>query len=410
MPTFAYVARDAAGKTHRGRAEADNERNLQKRLRESGYFVTEIKRERDAAQAGRKKAGFLTGFQKVKLNHLSLFCRQFATMINAGVSLVRCLAVLEQQTPSARMRQIIRELQTDVEAGEMLSRSMAKHPRVFDNLFIGLVRAGEVGGVLDETLERLSGFLEKIVEMRRKIKAAMTYPIIVFIVAILIVNGLVIFILPKFMEIFKEFKVEMPAPTQFLMDLSAFMRSRNGVIAMIVGPIVAYLLFRAFIRTKFGRRVWDWVKLKVPVFGKLNHNLSVSRFARTLSTLLGSGVPILQAMETTAGAVNNEIVAQAIMDSRASIREGERIGDPLEKSKLFPPMVVQMIAIGEETGTLDSMLGKVADYYESEVDAQLQSLAAAIEPLMIVFLGFIVGFIVISMFLPLLSIISNLSQ
>jgi type IV pilus assembly protein PilC len=383
---------------------------LHKRLRESGYFVNEIKRERDAAQAGRKKAGFLTGFQKVKLNHLSLFCRQFATMINAGVSLVRCLAVLEQQTPSARMRQIIRELQTDVEAGEMLSRSMAKHPRVFDNLFIGLVRAGEVGGVLDETLERLSGFLEKIVEMRRKIKAAMTYPIIVFIVAILIVNGLVIFILPKFMEIFKEFKVEMPAPTQFLMDLSAFMRSRNGVIAMIVGPIVAYLLFRAFIRTKFGRRIWDWLKLKVPVFGKLNHNLSVSRFARTLSTLLGSGVPILQAMETTAGAVNNEIVAQAIMDSRASIREGERIGDPLEKSKLFPPMVVQMIAIGEETGTLDSMLGKVADYYESEVDAQLQSLAAAIEPLMIVFLGFIVGFIVISMFLPLLSIISNLSQ
>lgn len=410
MPTFAYVARDAAGKTHRGRAEAENERNLQKRLRESGYFVTEIKRERAAAAPGQKKRSFLTGFQKVKLNHLSLFCRQFATMINAGVSLVRCLAVLEQQTPSARMREIIRELQTDVESGEMLSKSMAKHPRVFDNLFIGLVRAGEVGGVLDETLERLSQFLEKIVEMRRKIKAAMTYPIIVFIVAILIVNGLVIFILPKFMEIFKEFKVDMPAMTQFLMDLSSFMRSKQGIVTLVVAPIVVYILFRAFIRTKWGKRIWDWMKLKFPVFGKLNHNLAISRFARTLSTLLTSGVPILQAMETTAGAVNNDIVSDAIMDSRASIREGERIGDPLEKSRLFPPMVVQMIAIGEETGTLDNMLGKVADYYESEVDAQLQSLASAIEPLMIVFLGFIVGFIVIAMFLPLISIISSLSQ
>ncbi|MCS6859498.1 MAG: type II secretion system F family protein [Abditibacteriales bacterium] len=408
MPTFAYVARDAAGRIHRGRAEADNERNLQKRLRESGYFVTEIRRE-SVAKPGQRK-GFLTTFQKVKLHHLALFCRQFATMINAGVSLVRCLAVLEQQTPSARMRQIIRELQTDVEAGEMLSKSMAKHPRVFDNLFIGLVRAGEVGGVLDETMERLSQFLEKIVEMRRKIKSAMTYPIIVFIVALLIVNGLVIFILPKFMEIFKEFKVDMPAMTQFLMDVSNFMRSKQGVITLVVAPIVAYILFRAFIRTKWGKRIWDWMKLKFPVFGKLNHNLAIARFARTLSTLLTSGVPILQAMETTAGAVNNDIVADAIMESRASIREGERIGDPLEKSKLFPPMVVQMIAIGEETGTLDNMLGKVADYYESEVDAQLQSLASAIEPMMIVFLGFIVGFIVIAMFLPLISIISQLSQ
>lgn len=408
MPTFAYVARDAAGRTHRGRAEADNERNLQKRLRESGYFVTEIKREA-VAKPGQKK-GFLTAFQKVKLHHLSLFCRQFATMINAGVSLVRCLAVLEQQTPSARMRQIIRELQTDVEAGEMLSKSMAKHPRVFDNLFIGLVRAGEVGGVLDETLERLSQFLEKIVEMRRKIKSAMTYPIIVFIVALLIVNGLVIFILPKFMEIFKEFKVDMPAMTQFLMDLSNFMRSKQGVITLVVAPIVAYILFRAFIRTKWGKRIWDWMKLKFPVFGKLNHNLAIARFARTLSTLLTSGVPILQAMETTAGAVNNDIVADAIVESRASIREGERIGDPLEKSRLFPPMVVQMIAIGEETGTLDSMLGKVADYYESEVDAQLQSLASAIEPMMIVFLGFIVGFIVIAMFLPLIKLMEGVGE
>jgi type IV pilus assembly protein PilC len=408
MPTYAYVARDAAGKIHRGRAEAENERNLQKRLRESGYFVTEMKREQAAAKAGQKRS-VLTAFQRVKLNHLALFCRQFATMINAGVSLVRCLAVLEQQTASPRLKQIIRELQTDVEAGEMLSRSMAKHPRVFDNLFVGLVRAGEVGGVLDETLQRLSDFLEKVVEMRRKIKAAMTYPIIVFIVALLIVNGLVIFILPKFMEIFKEFKIDLPAPTKFLMDLSEFMRSKQGLITLVIAPIVGYVLFRQFIRTKFGKRAWDWAKLKIPVFGKLNHNLALARFSRTLSTLLSSGVPILQAMETTAGAVNNEIVSEAIMNSRASIREGERIGDPLEKSRLFPPMVVQMISIGEETGTLDNMLGKVADYYESEVDAQLQSLASAIEPMMIVFLGGVVGFIVISMFLPLIAIISSLS-
>lgn len=405
MPTFAYVAKDKAGKIHRGRKEANNEKELTKQLQETGYWVQSVTKE----GAKGKKKNPLTRFKKIKLNDLAIFCRQFATMINAGVSLVRCLSVLEQQTTNSRLKEVVRDVQNRVEAGETLSRSMMYHNNVFSNLFIGLVRAGEVGGVLDETLDRLAHFLESDLRLRSKIKAAMTYPVLVMCMAFLIVTGLVVFIIPKFIEIFKDFNVQMPAPTQLLITISNNSRTPVGMFTIICGPPLIKFSWGKFIKTKFGKRLWDKWKKKLPVFGKLGKNIAVARFCRTLATLLTSGVPILQAMETVANAIDDEVFTDVIMNARTRIREGDPIGEPLEKSKMFPPMVIQMINIGEETGALDQMLGKVADFYEQEVESQLESLAAALEPLMIVMLGGIVGFIVIAMFMPLIAIINQLS-
>jgi type IV pilus assembly protein PilC len=409
MAVFTYVAKDALGKVYKGQSEAENEQMLVRRLRERGFWVQKVSEERaaPAERAVQPKRGFHI-FGRVSGRDLAMFCRQFATMMNAGVSLVRCLAVLEEQTSSLRLREIIRDIQASVESGETLSRALTKYPGVFTNLFVGLVRAGEVGGVLDETLNRLATFLEEDQRLKRRIKSAMTYPALVVVFAIGIVLGLVTFIIPRFMELFTELGVkELPAPTQILVNFSNFTKSKWYVV--LVGIVLLWTAFTRYIRTRTGKRQWDWLKLRIPVFGKLNHKVAIARFSRTLGTLLVSGVPILQALETVAGALDNDIIGDAVMAARAAIREGERIGDPLAKSGLFPPMVVQMISIGEETGSLDAMLSKVADFYENEVEATLQSLTAALEPVMIVFLGGIVGFIVISMFLPLVAIINTLA-
>jgi type IV pilus assembly protein PilC len=407
MPTFAYVAKDKAGKITRGRREADNEKVLTKQLQDQGFWVTQVTKE--GASGTKKKQSPLARFKKVKLKDKSIFARQFAVMINAGVSLVRALSVLQTQTVNTRLRDIIKDVQDRVEAGETLSRSLMYHNDIFDNLFIGLVRAGEVGGVLDETLDRLSQFLESDLRLKQKIKAAMTYPVLVCVVAFLIVTGLVTLVVPKFIDIFKDFKVEMPAMTQILISTSKFMTSKEGALILCVGIPMVMFAFKKFIKTKFGKRLFDRYKMKAPVFGKLSHNIAVARFCRTLGTLLQSGVPILQALETVAHAIDNDIFTEVIMGARARVREGDPIGVPLEKSKMFPPMVIQMISIGEETGALDQMLSKVADFYEAEVEVQLESLAAAIEPLMIVVLGAIVGFIVIALFMPLIAIVATLS-
>lgn len=402
MPVFQYTVRDATGKTMTGSTEAENQDILKKRLSEQGFQVADVKQ----TAKGKKNPG--AGFGKVKLKDLSIFCRQFSTMIDAGVSLVRALDVLGEQTQNPKLKRILRDIQTEVEGGQTLSKSMQKYPKVFNNLFIGLVRAGEVGGVLEESLQRLSHFLEKDMELRRKVKAAMTYPLIVVVVALAIVLGLCTFIVPKFVELFRDLGVkDLPAMTQFLVDFSDFLKTKWYIgLAMIA---VFWMAIKYFGTTKVGRRVIDRVKLKFPVFGPLSHKICLARFSRTLSTLLVSGVPILQAMETVAGTVGNEIISEALMNARARIREGDRINEPLEKSKMFPPMVVHMISIGEESGALDQMLSKVAEFYEGEVESTLQSLTSAIEPVMIVFLGVCVGFIVIAMFLPLIQAIQNLS-
>ena len=413
MASYHYVAKDALGKVITGTSEAENEQILVRRLREKGYWVQRVRparapavQQRQAAAAG----GGLAVFGRVSGRDLSIFCRQFSTMIDAGVSLVRCLAVLEEQSSSARLRQIIREIQGAVESGETLSRALTRWPRIFTNLFVGLVRAGEVGGVLDETLNRLATFLEENERLRRKVKSAMTYPVLVLTFAAIVVIGLVTWILPQFIAVFHDLGIDdnLPAPTRILVQVSNFLTTKYYMV--IAGVLFFAIAFSQYTRTRVGRRHWDWFKLKAPVFGKLNHKIAIARFSRTLSTLLVSGVPILQALETVSGSVDNEIISDAILAARAAIREGEQIGDPLQRSGMFPPMVVQMVAIGEETGSLDAMLSKIADFYESEVDATLASLTAALEPLLIVMLGGIVGFIVISMFMPLLHAISELQS
>jgi type IV pilus assembly protein PilC len=403
MPYFNYTIRDANGQTRSGKVEAPNAEELRKRLQAEGLQVLEITEDR---KAPRVPAG---GYGRVKLSDLAIFARQFSTMLDAGVSLIRCLDVLQAQTNNARLRKILMDLSARVESGESLSRSMARHPKAFSQLIIGLIRAGEVGGVLEESLQRIAGFLEKDVELRRKIRSALTYPVIVLLAAVGIVIFLVSWLVPQFAQLFKELGIkELPAPTQFLVDLSALFTQRWYVV--IIAVVAILIAYKLFVSTRVGRRVADRVKLRVPVFGPLHHKIVMARFSRTMGTLLASGVPILQAMETVAGVVGNSVVSDAVIESRARIREGEKIADPLQRSKMFPPMVVHMVSVGEESGSLDHMLNKIADFYENEVEMTIASLTAAIEPVMIVLLGIIVGFIVISMFLPMIEVISNLSQ
>ncbi len=404
MPVFSYTFRDASGGIQKGTADAESEEILRKRFEEQGFTITEVTMIK--AKSAKPKS-----YGRVKLGNLAVFCRQFSTMVDAGVSLVRCLDVLGQQTQDPKLKKIIADIGERVEGGESLSRAMQRHPRTFNNLFIGMIKAGEVGGVLEETLQRLSHFLEKDVELRRKVKSAMTYPVLVLVMSLGITFFLVYWFVPQFITIIVDLgmkKEDLPAPTKLLMTMSDTLRYNGWVF--IVAIIVIIISYKLFVSTRFGRRVADRVKLKVPVFGKLHHKICLARFSRTMGTLMTSGVPILQAMETVAGTVGNTIMSDAVLEARARIREGDRIGDPLEESRQFPPMVVHMISVGEESGSLDYMLQKIADFYEAEVDAQLASLTAAIEPLMILMLGFIVGFIVISMFLPFATVISNLSS
>ncbi len=404
MPVYSYTFRDASGGTQKGTADAESEEILRKRFEEQGFTITEVTMIR-AKSAKPKRYG------KVKLGRLAIFCRQFSTMVDAGVSLVRCLDVLSQQQEDPKLKKIIIDIGERVEGGESLSRAMQRHPRTFSSLFIGLIRAGEIGGVLEESLQRLSHFLEKDVELRRKVKSAMTYPVLVMVLASAITLFLVYWFVPQWAQIMVDLGLkrdDMPASTQFLIDVS------HGLVKWwwlyVVSLIFIVVAQKVFVSTRFGRRITDRIKLKVPVFGKLHHKICMSRFSRTLGTLLTSGVPILQAMETVSGTVGNSIMSDAVMEARARIREGDRIGDPLEASRLFPPMVVHMIGVGEESGSLDFMLQKIADFYEAEVEATLASLTAALEPIMIVSLGFIVGFIVISMFMPFAKVISSLTS
>jgi type IV pilus assembly protein PilC len=404
MPVFSYTFRDASGGIQKGTADAESEEVLRRRFEEQGFTITEV-------SMLRAKSAKVKSFGRVKLQHLSVFCRQFSTMVDAGVSLVRCLDVLAQQTQDSRLKKILRDIGERVEGGESLSRAMQRHPKAFSNLFIGLIRAGEVGGVLEESLQRLSHFLEKDVELRRKVKSALTYPILVAIMATGITIFLVTWFVPQWTVILVDLGLkgdDLPSCTQFLIAVSNLLIHQGWIV--ILSLVIIFISWRIFVSTRFGRRVADRMKLKVPVFGKLHHKICMARFSRTMGTLLTSGVPILQAMETVAGVVGNSIMADAVLEARARIREGDRIGDPLEKSRLFPPMVVHMIGVGEESGSLDFMLQKIADFYESEVEATLASLTAAIEPIMIVGLGFVVGFIVISMFMPLAKVISQLSS
>ena len=402
MASWVYTIKDEQGSVFEGNAEADSEDVLRSRLVEQGFVVLEIKTSKTVKKARRVVGG-------VKMKDLSIMCRQFSVMIDAGVTLVRSLNVLAEQVESAKLKVVLEDVKLDVEAGNMLNKALAKYPNIFNRLFIGLIRAGEIGGNLEEALHRLSEFLESDVKLKNKIKSAMTYPTVVMVAAVGIVLFLMTFVIPKFLEMFNDLGMtELPPTTAFLKMCSDFILAKWWVLLIVV--VVVVFGFKAFRKTQFGNRICDWIGLKVPVFGPLTLKVCIARFARTLATLLSSGVPILQALETVAGTVSNDIISDAIFEAREAIREGEGIAPPLERSKLFPPMVVQMIAIGQESGALDPMLVKVADFYEDEVDTAVASLTAALEPMLIIFLGGIVGFIVVSVFMPIISIVQNLSN
>ncbi len=342
----------------------------------------------------------IPGFgESIKSRDIVIFTRQLATMIDAGLPIVQCLDVLATQSPNKKLRGVVRQLKEEVEAGSTFTDALRKHPKLFDDLFVNMVAAGEVGGILDNILHRLAGYMEKAMKLKSKIKGAMIYPATIITVAVGVTAVLLIFVIPVFAELFSSFGQALPAPTQFVINLSNFTIAYFKYIALVV--VAAVVVARQFYKTEAGRLTFDQMFLQLPVFGDLIRKSAVARFTRTLSTLVSSGVPILDALAITARTAGNKVVERAVLQTRVSISEGRTIAEPLTQSKVFPPMVCQMIAVGETTGALDAMLQKIADFYEEEVDNAVANLTALMEPLVILFLGVIIGGLVISMYLPI---------
>jgi len=345
---------------------------------------------------------------KVKTRDIVVFTRQFATMIDAGLPIVQCLDILQAQATVKPMRRAIQQIKDDVEAGSSFNEALRKHPKLFDELYINMVAAGEVGGILDNIMNRLAVYMEKAARLRAKIKGAMIYPASIVTVAIAVTGILLIYVIPVFAELFSSFGQALPAPTQFVINLSNFTVHNIPYIAVGFGLIVVGVMW--LWRTEQGRLAIDGFLLRLPVFGDLFRKSAVARFTRTLGTLVSSGVPILDALAITARTAGNRVVEKAVLATRISISEGKTIADPLQQSKVFPPMVCQMIAVGETTGALDTMLAKIADFYEEEVDNAIANLTAMMEPMVIVFLGVVIGGLVISMYLPIFQLGSVISQ
>jgi type IV pilus assembly protein PilC len=405
MPTsYAYKVRDREGKMAAGSMEAESEEAVVSRLRQLGYAPISIEAEKGA---GLKTEVKLPGAGRVKLKDLAVFSRQFATMINSGLSLLRALTILGEQTSNRRLGEVIIQVRAEVEKGTSLSAGMARHPKVFNRLYVSMVRAGEIGGFLDQVLVKVAETFEKEVELRGKIRSAMTYPVVVFTMVIGIVAAMLIFIVPTFEGLYESLGGTLPLPTRMLMNASNILRRFFPLV--VLGMIVLTFLFRRWKASQKGRYQWDKFKLKVKVFGPLFHKTALSRFSRTLSTLIRSGVPILQALEIVGETVNNQVISRAVRDVQDSVREGESLATPLSKHAAFPAMVVQMMAVGEETGALDTMLSKVADFYDQEVEAAVASLTSMIEPILIAVMGAAVGGMVIALYMPLFNII-NLVQ
>ena len=402
MPTtYAYRVRDRQGKLLGGTLEAENEQAVVAKLRQLGYAPVSIEAEKGA---GLKAEVRLPGTGRVKLKDLAVFSRQFATMINSGLSLLRALTILGEQTANKRLAQIIVLVRAEVEKGVSLSAAMAKHPKVFNRLYVSMVRAGEVGGFLDQVLVKVAETFEKEVALRGKIKSAMTYPVVVFVMVVGIVAAMLVFIVPTFESLYDSLGGKLPLPTQLLINASNILRK---FFLLVIGVIVLLVFaFRRWKATQKGRYAVDRFKLKVKVFGPLFHKTALSRFSRTLATLIRSGVPILQALEIVGETVNNSVISRAVGDVQDSVREGESLALPLAKHATFPPMVVQMMAVGEETGALEVMLAKVADFYDQEIEAAVASLTSLIEPILIAVMGAAVGGMVIALYMPLFNIIN----
>ena len=398
--SYAYKVKDRSGQLVDGVMDADNVAAVVAKLRQMGYTVINIQEKIES----QKSKGIALFKKKVKSKDITVFSRQFATMINSGLSLTKSLNILAEQTGNPALAEVISSLQKDVEAGQALSEAMIRHPQVFSSLFVNMVRAGETGGVLDEVLLRVAEHYEKDMALKAKIKSAMAYPIIMFIMSMLIVFAMITFIVPVFVNMFSTLGGELPLPTKILVVMSDGIR--RFWYLLIIAVLGLRFAIKNYKKTPQGKFFFDRLKLKLPVFGELNTKLAVARFTRTFGTLVASGVPILQGLEIVSEAANNEVISRSVKEARASIKEGETIAKPLGNSKIFPPMVVQMISVGEETGALDAMLQKIADFYDQEVAAMVEALTSLIEPLMIAAMGVIIGGIIISLYLPMFKLIT----
>jgi type IV pilus assembly protein PilC len=406
MPMFRWVGVGPNGETLRGEMEAATRQAVITRLRTQRINPTPEKIKEKGKGLDRDIE--LPSFgSPVKQHEIVIFTRQFATMIDAGLPLVQCLDILSQQSDNKMLRKTIRGVKEEVEAGSTFAAALKKHPKVFSDLYCNMVAAGEVGGILDTILNRLASYMEKIVRLKSKIKGAMIYPACIIVAAVLVTGILLVYVIPVFADLFNSFGQALPAPTQFVINLSNF---TIKYFWLLVGAIIAGAVgFVLVSRTDRGRYWLDRIGLRIPVFGDLIRKTSIARFARTLGTLVSSGVPILDALTITGRTAGNKIVEEAIYATRSSISEGKTIAEPLIASKVFPPMVCQMIAVGETTGALDQMLQKIADFYEDEVDNAVANLTALMEPMVILFLGGVIGGLVVSMYLPIFKLGSVLS-
>ncbi len=407
MPTYVFKGRNRLNEIVVGERVADNRDALRQILRREQVTLTSVKEK--GREIGIPKIG---GRKKVKAKDLSIFTRQFSVMIDAGLPLVQCLEILAQQQENKYFQQILLQVRQDVEEGSTLSAAMARHPRVFDQLYSNMVEAGETGGILDLILQRLSTFIEKIVKLKRDVISALIYPSAVIVLAIAAVAVIMVVVIPQFQNIFLGLLgpgEQLPLPTRIVVGISNFLAGWGG-LAVLVAVIGTAVGIRFYYKTTSGRKVIDRILLKLPVFGKILQKIAVARFSRTLSTLLSSGVPILQSLDITARTAGNIVIEEAIISVRTGVERGESFVDPLKATEVFPNMVAQMVGIGEQTGALDAMLGKIADFYEQEVDAAIANLLTLMEPILIGFLGVTIGSIVIAMYLPLFTLIGKLSN
>ncbi len=401
MPTFVWKGRTASGATASGELAAGSQADVVAALRQKKIIPTSIK-------VKEEKRGLALFGSRVSRRSLAVFTRQFSTMLNAGLPLLTCLEILGKQTESQGLRRVLVEVRGDVEGGLSLADALRRQPKVFDNLYVNMVESGETGGALDVILMRLATYLEKTAALIRKIRGAMIYPVIITIVAIGAIAVMMLFVIPIFAKMFEGVGADLPPMTQMVMSMSKFLQI--WALPLLIMTIALVTVINRWHKTEAGARALDPIFLRIPILGDLQKKQSIARFSRTLSTLLSSGVPIIDALEITARSSGNSVVEDAILKARTSIKGGENIADPLSKTAVFPPMVTQMIAIGEASGGLDDMLSKVADFYDAEVDQAVENLTNALEPVIMVVLGGIVGFLVISMYLPIFQLAGTITE
>jgi type IV pilus assembly protein PilC len=394
MPVFKWAGKNRAGQSQKGAIEAPDKQAAFASLRRQGIAATSVRARPQDIEL--KIPGLSPG---VSEKDLVTFTRQFATMIDAGLPLVQCLEILGSQTDNKTFGNIIKKVQADVEGGSTFADALKKHPKAFPDIYCNMVAAGEAGGILDTILNRLATYIEKSMNLKKKVKSAMTYPIVILLVAFGVVALLLIFVIPTFEKMFSDFGGVLPAPTRMIIDLSQWMQRFWWVV--VGGVTFAVIALKRFRKTEQGMRITDGLALRMPVVGILVRKVAVAKFSRTLSTLISSGVPILEGLDIVAKTAGNKVVELAILQTRAAIAEGKTIAEPLAQTKVFPPMVVQMIGVGESAGALDSMLSKIADFYDDEVDQAVDTLSALLEPFIMVFLGVVIGYIVIAMYLPI---------